>query len=117
MAFEYDEADKEIEISKECIQFNGIGDEGHETFVLFPKSGPFEFCKTARKPYDLAVSSVMILASLLSEKGQISSDGIGKNETDQEWKDAWKFVSGFYPGICKDPAKVFKSFEILPDLG
>ena len=41
------------------IIFNGnsIGDLGHETFYINKKNDKesFSFCKTARKPYDLAV--------------------------------------------------------------
>ena len=41
------------------IAFNGIGkdDLDHETFVInrYKKDNEFTFCKTARKPYDIAV--------------------------------------------------------------
>ena len=42
--------------------FNGIGDLSHETFALNVGENEWNFCKTARKPYDLAVC--MILLSL-----------------------------------------------------
>jgi len=50
-----DESKKDDEII-----FNGIGEIGHETFVLFKgamsRNGDgFGFCKTAHKPYDIAV--------------------------------------------------------------
>lgn len=46
------------------ISINGVGEEGHETFLLQkkldvapndPRPYKFNFCKTAEKPYDLAV--------------------------------------------------------------
>lgn len=50
------------------ILFNGVGDDSHETFVLYrrrPAKEPWQrrrggdFCKTARKPYDLAVTAML----------------------------------------------------------
>ncbi len=37
------------------ISFNGLGANAHETFWLAINSIDFNFCKTARKPYDAAV--------------------------------------------------------------
>ena len=56
--YEYDDSSRQC-VFKEAIQFNGAGFEGHETFFI--PYGPdaylqqYNFCKTARKPYDLAV--------------------------------------------------------------
>ena len=50
------------------IFFNGAGDDAHETFCLYRVRPPKEswqsrrggdFCKTARKPYDLAVTAAL----------------------------------------------------------
>ena len=59
------------------IQFNGIDDEGHETFGLSRINvGEFEFCKTANKPYDKFVVYVLILAHNLAPGCYvITSDG------------------------------------------
>ena len=116
LALEYDEADKPVEISDLRIRFNGIGNEGHETFWLENTPEEFSFCKTARKPYDLAVCSVLILASLLCESGDISSDGIGDTYTDSEWIDAWKFLSNLFPSDLQDREQVFKAFSTTPDI-
>lgn len=116
LAFECDQEEKPVEISDVMIRFNGIGEKGHETFLLDFASRDFEFCKTARKPYDLAVCSVLILASLLSESGEISSDGIGSRYTDSEWIDAWKFLSNLFPSDLQDREAVFKAFSTTPDL-
>lgn len=43
------------------IWLNGVGDDSHEPFILDFK-GSWEFCKTARKPYDIAVKAILILA-------------------------------------------------------
>lgn len=46
------------------LSLNGVGEEGHETFILSKKQDiapndhrpyKFNFCKTAEKPYDLGV--------------------------------------------------------------
>jgi hypothetical protein len=48
------------EVSHEMIRFNGVGDDGHETFIVTPtQSG--EFCKTARKPYDEVVVAMLTM--------------------------------------------------------
>ena len=54
------------------IRFNGYGEEGHETSHLTRKVGEppeyrigqpdFQFCKTARKPYDDAVVAILLFA-------------------------------------------------------
>lgn len=87
------------------ILFNGGGGEliknnsghrpyyelAHEGFVLSknaPKDHSFQFCKTARKPYDLIVCSVLISAKIHSPKGiLVSSDG-----EQYEWTPALKLV-------------------------
>jgi hypothetical protein len=76
------------EVTGDKIWFNGVGpDDDHETLSLWRKRPPLEawqskdrrggdFCKTARKPYDLAVTAV--LAYMESIHGlPVSSDGDG----------------------------------------
>jgi len=45
----------------QCVSLNGRGDYSHETFTFPGKSG-FNFCKTARKPYDVVVTAILIAA-------------------------------------------------------
>lgn len=87
----------EAEVNIDRIRFNGIGEDGHETFLLSREgrvsewareerknsSTPcFGFCKTARKPYDEYVTAVLILAKLyLGDQIKLSSDG-----TALEWQ-------------------------------
>ena len=95
LAFEFD-VQKPPEVSNEMIRFNGVADEGHETFILFKKKPKgqdggdgqgryFYFCKTARKPYDLAVCLVLLsLANHATKSMKITSDG----DWDGDWTDA-----------------------------
>lgn len=73
------------------IWLNGVGDDSHETFLLDFK-GSWAFCKTARKPYDLAVKAILILAEKHGIlKNPFSFDG---DRTDIEFKDAEAFIKG-----------------------
>jgi hypothetical protein len=68
------------------VRFNGVGGDGHETFAVprafdprpfqRPDRGPyFDFCKTARKPYDLAVCCCLIVfRNHFGERFGVSSD-------------------------------------------
>jgi len=81
------------------IVFNGLGELSHETFCLESKheiqdwqkdmkKGEliFQFTKTARKPYDIAVTACLVIAKHhFGEKIRISSDG-----SNQEWNDGKK---------------------------
>ena len=74
LAKEYDERNSKPTIDSEHIRFNGIGEDGHETFLItkkkrakreyeeqeaYDKEGAFDFCKTAHKPYDKYVVAVL----------------------------------------------------------
>ena len=73
---EWDNAESPVANAKE-IRFNGVGEAGHETFLLEKNpSSHFEFCKTARKPYDLVVQMVLtIIYHYASKYISVSSDG------------------------------------------
>ena len=86
-------------IDNEEISFNGIGDDGHETFCITRKKrdlydyekqdsiqdaymhdksggGVFNFCKTAHKPYDKYVVAVLCaIYRVQRDIMNISSDG------------------------------------------
>jgi hypothetical protein len=69
------------------IRFNGVEDAGHETFCLTRHGGDM-FCKTAQKPYDLVVCSILIAAKARFPNGiRVRSDG---DETD--WAGAFELV-------------------------
>ena len=84
--FEYD-IDKPPVFNADEIRFNGIGENGHETFSInrdFKSSYPqtnskrqfFSFCKTAFKPYDqLVTACLVVLKHHFGDAISISSDG------------------------------------------
>jgi len=75
LAREYDDAASKPEILDNYIRFNGVGDDGHETFVLEQEIGGFEFCKTARKQYDELAVACLIIAHHHDNAFTWSSDG------------------------------------------
>lgn len=88
IAFEEDEPDKPPLVTPELITFNGR--EGCETFV-FDLSKGFNFCKTARLPYDDVVVAVLIvLKSNYGELLDVSSDGCG-----DEWDEGIALAKEF----------------------
>ena len=84
--FEYDE-DKPVVFNDKLIRFNGIGENGHETFYVerkhktsFPQKDDagrfFAFCKTNEKPYDEFVCCCLIILNhYFGEDFVVSSDG------------------------------------------
>ena len=83
------------QFSDDRILFNGLGDDGHETFGISRKidKDDWPFCKTARKPYDLAVTACLCYLSTVtrradpatgepiigSEAFNVTSDGDGSD--------------------------------------
>lgn len=66
----------ETEINENVIRFNGVGDDGHETFYVTRDYDGFNFCKTARKPYDLfAVVCLIAMHNHAPGVWDIASDG------------------------------------------
>lgn len=97
---EYDDPSIPPVVNDNIIHFNGVGDEGHETFVFLRDSTKapwqtdegdkvFHFCKTQMKPYDLAVTVCLVLAKYhFREDVKITSDGDAC-----DWEEAIKFVN------------------------
>ena len=59
------------------VAFNGAGENAHESFSFpnFPEQA--DFCKTARKPYDLAVTAALVvLKHHLRESITVGSDEV-----------------------------------------
>lgn len=95
---------KPPEVTGDLIRFNGWKDEGHETFMVTrekPDNGPswdkdtssFDFCKTARKPYDLAVCLVLLsMHRHAPDSVNVSSDG----DWDHEWSEARKVYKDLF---------------------
>lgn len=68
------------------LKFNGIDEDGHETFWLRADADG-DFCKTAEKPYDIVVSAVLT-AVILQDAGYVASDGTMQ---DEGWQAGMKF--------------------------
>ena len=69
----------ELEIG---VVFNGIENNGHETFYLpenIEQMESFEFCKTAYKPYDIVVVACLTILHNHCPRLKISSDGEGSD--------------------------------------
>lgn len=60
---------------KSGIRFNGCEELSHETFLLPFETFDFEFCKTARKPYDFFVCLCLISMGNHVSTFEYSSDG------------------------------------------
>lgn len=80
-----------------CICFNGDErqghDLGHETFYLSREGQGFNFCKTARKPYDWLVMACILLAHKHCPNcWAFASDG---NAADWQPVMAWMEANGF----------------------
>jgi hypothetical protein len=78
------------EFTDEYILFNGVGDDAHESFIVHRKRPPKEpwqsrrggdFCKTARKPYDLAVIAALSYLCTVPDPAAFgaNSDGHGRD--------------------------------------
>lgn len=85
IAREYDLPDRAPVVDDTEVRFNGIGDDGHETFRLTRDFEPcawrsrdpqFSFIKTERKPYNQVVTSVLsCVEHHLGDIFDVSSDG------------------------------------------
>jgi len=78
----------EATFTEEEIRFNGDESKGldHETFLVTPNEVGFEFCKTARKPYDLMACAVLISMKKHMDGFEYSSDG-----DKEDWEPAKRF--------------------------
>ena len=91
------------EIGQTRIALNGIGDESNETFLIDADRPGWDFCKTARKPYDSVVAACLLAAKHhLPDHFQLSSDG--------SWDDEW--TNGASDG-CPPPVALYE--RIFPD--
>jgi hypothetical protein len=76
LAFECTIDSKPPLTNNNTVRFNGVGEEGHETFLISASEIGFQFCKTARKPYDTAVTACLLLARHhFGSAIEMSSDG------------------------------------------
>ena len=79
------------EVNGEHIWFNGLGEDSHETFRITKKKPEedFEFCKTARKPYDKYVVAVLCALYNIEVKEWPLGDGkimsISSDGNTEDW--------------------------------
>ena len=65
----------EEKYESDFLTFNGVGDGAHESFYV-ELNREDNFCKTAFKPYDTAVTASLILAKkIFGSDFQLTSDG------------------------------------------
>jgi len=67
------------EVSDLRVCFNGVEEQSHETFCLSINKLGFQFCKTAYKPYDMAVMCCLVVAKHYFPSMRVSSDGSESN--------------------------------------
>jgi hypothetical protein len=72
--------------------FNGVGELSHETFSLNEGLNEWNFCKTARKPYDLAVCLVLLSVKYHVRSARVSSDGDNK-----DWQHSFELYKTLFP--------------------
>lgn len=99
------------ESDEDAIWFNGVGDDEFETFVFARSFTPqswqepdgeeryYDFCKTARKPYDLAVQVALIIIKHHLPNISVSSDDALSGWTKAIW-------------LCQDVLRYGESFEL-----
>lgn len=70
------ESDTNYVIDENVVIFNGLEDDSHETFYIGKnEDSKWNFCKTARKPYDIAVVACLVAANKFGVIKGWSSDG------------------------------------------
>lgn len=91
-------------VDPNLIRFNGWMDKGHETFYLTrvkpdnPTWDPtatesFDFCKTNRKPYDIAVMLVLLsMKRHAPDTVRVASNG----DWDNEWAEARRVYKSLF---------------------
>lgn len=100
-------------ISNSEVWFNGRGDESRETFAIRADDGEWNFCKTARRPYDLLVCvSLLAFKEVFGEDFSYKSDGITKEAYEnRESNEDWKKI-GFVPeGPEEEWMEAYKVWE------
>lgn len=56
---------EDVTVSERQVRFNGVDEDGHETFNFCLKKNEFNFCKTDTKPYDEVVCGCLYIAKLI----------------------------------------------------
>ena len=82
----------------ECTAFymNGDASKGldYETFSFTVGENEWNFCKTARKPYDIAVCMILLSLKYHVRSTKVTSDGDGEQDEWGQAFDLWKVIFG-----------------------
>ena len=65
----------DVEMTNEYISINGVGEQAHETFMLYRNDTRWSFCKTNQKEYDSVITAILILMRYTHPSFSVSSDG------------------------------------------
>ena len=95
--WEYDEPNKPPQIDENAVRFNGRDEDGHETFLIPRVGNRWEFCKTARKPYDVYVVACLILLHHYNPEFTWSSDG----DTQEEFQISYTWAKEVEPEVSE----------------
>lgn len=94
--------DARPEITGETIRFNGVGNDGYETMLLSRYGQGFQCCKTAHRPYDLAITALLTVAHYHAPGvWEISSDG-----DREDWQEALELVTEYVQPLAVIPPRV-----------
>ena len=79
--YNWDGTEEGAVITDKSIGFNGCAEDGedHETFLINFNSGEWDFCKTARKPYDAVCVALLMVGEKMGIIESWSSDGEGED--------------------------------------
>ncbi|KAJ5123140.1 hypothetical protein N7448_009237 [Penicillium atrosanguineum] len=82
---------------KDGIYIGGVDEDAYERFILVPNyedvGSRFQFCKTARREYDVVVTCILLRAKMLAPNSfKLSSDGSWS-----EWKPARDVYQRIWP--------------------
>lgn len=81
----------DLYIVDNSIYIDGVGDDGHEDlYISKDRNDAFNFCNTARKPYDSAVCAILhMYEHICGEKVHVKSDG---DLSDEGWAFAYNYI-------------------------
>lgn len=87
------------EADTDTVRFNGYGEDSHETFLFSRDADGFNFCKTARKPYDAVVTACLIhMKDTYGDSVDINSDGDWS-----EWQDGARLYNNVTGLTAENP--------------
>lgn len=101
-------------ISDTCLCFNGKGELAHETFGIEVGDSDSDFCKTAGKPYDLAVCLALLsFKEIFGEGFEYDTDGVNRETIkDEENIKYWKSIN-YTPEINEEWKRAYEIWDTI----